>query len=91
MLERFDTQQRLVERRYTRDEIRLVLFEQLRVALWIEARDEQAAPPLRKHGVDAYAQSEAMEDRHDSQHLVPRLEHRVRRDDLLSERVEIQI
>ena len=46
MFERFETQQRLVERRYTRDEIRLVLFEQLRVALRIEARDEQAAPPL---------------------------------------------
>ena len=86
-----DAQQRLIERRHARDEVGLVLSEQLRVGLRREARDQDAAAAVDEHGMDAHAKAEAMEHGHDGKHLVARLEHGVRGDDLRAEGVEIAV
>ena len=85
------TQQRLVERGHARDEVAVILGDELRVALGSKARHEDAAPALREHGVDAHAEAEAVEERHGGEHLVAGVEHRVRRDDLLAERIEVLV
>ena len=84
-------QQRLVERGHARDEVAVILGDELRVALGGKARHEDAAPALREHGVDAHAEAEAVEQRHGGEHLVAGVEHRVRRDDLLAECIEVLV
>ena len=80
-----------VKRRHAGDEVALVLHDLLGVALGREARDQDAASALREHRVHAHAEAEAVEQRHRRQHAVAGTEHRVRRDDLLAEGVEILV
>lgn len=74
-----------------RDEVAVILGDELRVALGGKARHEDAAPALREHGVDAHAEAEAVEERHGGEHLVAGVEHRIRRDDLLAECIEVLV
>ena len=85
------TQQRLVERGHARDEVAVILGDELCIALGGKARHEDAAPALREHGVDAHAEAEAVEERHGGEHLVAGVEHWVRRDDLLAECIEVPV
>ena len=48
----------------SRDEVASVLCDQLCVALWSEPRHQHAASAARQHRVDAYAESESVENRH---------------------------
>ena len=84
-------QQRFVKRRHAGDEVALVLHDLLGVALGRKARDQDAASALREHRVHAHAEAEAVEQRHRREHAVAGAEHRVRRDDLLAEGVEILV
>ena len=86
-----DAQQRLVQGGNAGDEVALVLEDKLGVALGGEAGHQHAAPALRKHGMDGNAQAEAMEHGHDCQHLIAGTEHRVGGDDLLTQRVEVEV
>ena len=85
------TQQRLVERGHTCNEVAAVFGDEFRVALGGEARHEDAASALGEHGVDTYAEAEAVEERHGSEHLVAGVEHRIRHDDLLAQRIEVLV
>ena len=85
------TQQSFVQRRYAGDEVALVLDDLLGVALGGEPGDQNAAPALGQHGVDAHAQSEAVEQGHGGQHPVAGPEHGVGGDDLLAEGVEVAV
>ena len=84
-------QQCLIQRGHARDEIALVLGNQLGIALGGKARHQHAPAALGEHGVDAHAQTKAVEDRHGGQHAVAGTEHGVGGDDLLGQGVEIQI
>ena len=84
-------QQRFVKRRHAGDEVALVLHDLLGVALGRKARDQDAASALREHRVHTHAEAEAVEERHRRQHTVTGAEHRVRRDDLLAEGIEILV
>ena len=85
------TQERLVQRGYACNEVRLVLAQQLRIGLGREARHQHAAAAVDQHGVDAHAQAEAVEHGHDGEHLVAHREDGVGGDDLRAQGVEVEV
>ena len=91
MLHIGQAQHGLVEGGYAGDEVAFVLGYELGVALGGEAGHENAPSALGQHRVDADAETEAVEDGHGGQHLVPGTEHRVGGDDLLGEGVEVAV
>ena len=84
-------QQRLIQGGNARDEVAALLDQILGVALGGEPGNQNAPAALGQHGVDAHAQTEAVEDGHGGQHLVPGTEHGVGGDDLLPQRVKVLI
>ena len=84
-------QQRFVKRGNAGNEVAVVFGYLLCIGLCGEARNKDASAALREHCVDAYAQTEAMEQRHCREHLVAHAEHGVCRDDLLAEGVEVAV
>ena len=62
-------QQRFKQRRDARNDVRLLFDEQIGVGLDVELRDEDAARAANQGGVDADAEAEAVEHRHDGEHL----------------------
>ena len=85
------TEQRLIQGGNARDEVAALLDQILGVALGGEPGNQNAPAALGQHGVDAHAQTEAVEDGHGGQHLVPGTEHGVGGDDLLPQRVKVLI
>ena len=84
-------QHRLVERRHAGDEVAACLDDLLGIVLGIDARDQDAAARSLQDGVDAYAETEAVEHRHGRQHLVAGAIHRVGGHDLLAEGGEVAV
>ena len=64
-------QQRLKERGHAVDEVRMLFLQQLGIALDGEGGHKNAARAADKGGVDADAETEAVEDRHDREHFQP--------------------
>ena len=61
--------QRLEQRRHAGDDIRLLFDEQLGIGVDVELRDKDAACAADERRMDADAEAEAVEDRHDGEHL----------------------
>ena len=91
LLHAVQPEQRLIQRGHAGDEVAFVLGDLLGVALGGESGDQDAAAALAEHGVDAHAQTEAVEQRHGSQHLVAGAEDGVRRHHLLAQSVEVLV
>jgi len=92
VLQFFRAQQRLEERRHAGDDVGLLFDEQVRVGLDVEARDENAARAADERGMDADAESEAVEHGHDGEHLEPRDGGEAAgRDGLQAESVEVHV
>ena len=85
------TQQCLVQRGNAGNEVALILGNLLCIGFGGKSGDKDAAAALRKHGVHADTQTEAVEQRHSGEHLVAYAEHRVCRDDLLTECVKVLV
>ena len=86
------TEQRLEERRHAGDDVRLLFDEQVGIGVDVELRDKDAACAADEGRMDADAKAEAMEDRHDGEHLhaVDRRE-AGGRDGLKAERIEVHV
>ena len=62
-------QQRLKQRRDAGDDVGLLLDEQLGIGIDVELRDKDAACAANQGGMDADAETEAVEHGHDGEHL----------------------
>ena len=90
-LHRGQTQQGFVQGGYAGNKVAPVLQQQLGIALRGKAGHQHTPSALRKHRMNGNAQSEAVEHRHDRQHSVAGAEHQVGGNDLLPQRIKIQI
>ena len=84
-------EQRLIERRHSRDEVAFIFDYVLGVGLCRESGHQHAASAALQHGVYAHPQPEAVEDRHRRQHPVALPVYRVGGHDLVSQRVEVVV
>ena len=91
ILQAREAQQCFIKRGHARNEVRLMLLQQLGIGLRREARDQDAAAAVHEHGMNADAKAEAVEHGHDGEHLVARLEHGVRGDNLCAEGIEVEV
>ena len=64
------TKQSFIKSGNSGNKVRFVLFQQFSVTFRVESWYKQASSAAGQHGMYAYAQSEAMEYRHNCQHLV---------------------
>ena len=84
-------QQRLVKRGDAGDEVAMILYDLLGIALRGKARDQYAATALGEHCMDANTQSKAVEKRHGGEHPVADGEHWVGGEHLLTEGIKVFI
>ena len=87
----FQPQQRLIQGGDAGDIVGLMLFQQLGIAFRRKLRHQNTGGTVDEYRVDADAQTKAVENGHDGQHLVPLYQAVARGTGLKPQRVKVQV